>query len=108
MSTDGLTSFLFSAPETATVFSPQAQLRGMTRFEWALSSALEANGLAEARSAAALEKFSGCGLCRYSITMVCWSGSSRSYSRSRSFASGSRPFLSTRPWSRCIRTAPAP
>ncbi len=56
MSRDGLTSFLFSTPDMANVFSPQAQLRAMTRFEWALSSALEANGLAEAGSAAALEK----------------------------------------------------
>ncbi|MGC1295188.1 MAG: lyase family protein [Alloacidobacterium sp.] len=56
MSPDGLTSFLFSTPDMANVFSPQAQLRAMTRFEWALSSALEANGLAEAGSAAALEK----------------------------------------------------
>ena len=56
MSSDGLTSFLFSAPEMANVFSPLAQLRAMTRFEWALSCALEANGRAEAGSAAALEK----------------------------------------------------
>lgn len=55
MSSDGLTSFLFSTPEMADVFSPPAQFRAMTRFEWALSSALEANGLAEAGSAAALE-----------------------------------------------------
>jgi len=57
MGSDGLTSFLFSTPEMASVFSPRAQLRAMTRFEWALSSALEANGLAEPGSAAALEKF---------------------------------------------------
>ena len=56
MSGDGLTSFLFSTPEMASVFSWQAQLRAMARFEWALSSALEANGLAEARSAAAVRK----------------------------------------------------
>ncbi len=56
MSRDGLTSFLFSTPDMANVFSPRAQLRAMTRFEWALSSALEANGLAEAGSAAILEK----------------------------------------------------
>ncbi len=56
MSRDGLTSFLFSTPDMTNVFSPQAQLRAMTRFEWALSSALEANGLAEAGSAATLEK----------------------------------------------------
>jgi 3-carboxy-cis,cis-muconate cycloisomerase len=59
MSSDGLTSFLFSTPEMASVFSPQAQLRAMTRFEWALSSALEAIGLAEPGSAAVLEKFMG-------------------------------------------------
>jgi 3-carboxy-cis,cis-muconate cycloisomerase len=56
MSRHGLTSFLFSTADMANVFSPQAQLRAMTRFEWALSSALEANSLAEAGSAAALEK----------------------------------------------------
>ena len=56
MSGDGLTSFLFSTPEMASVFSWQAQLRAMARFEWALSSALEANGLAEAGSAAAVKK----------------------------------------------------
>ncbi len=55
MSNNELTSFLFSTPEMASVFSPQAQLRAMTRFEWALSSALEANGLAAAGSAEALE-----------------------------------------------------
>jgi 3-carboxy-cis,cis-muconate cycloisomerase len=59
MSSDALTSFLFSTPEMASVFSPQAQLRAMTRFEWALSSALEATGIAEAGSAAALEKLLG-------------------------------------------------
>ena len=56
MSSNGLTSFLFSTPEMANVFSPEAQLRAMTRFEWALSSALEANGLAEPGSGAALGK----------------------------------------------------
>ena len=56
MSSDGLTSFLFSTPEMASVFSPLAQLRAMTRFEWALSCALEANGLAEEGSAVTLEK----------------------------------------------------
>lgn len=56
MSRDGLTSFLFSTQGMANVFSPKAQLRAMTRFEWALSSALEANGLTEAGSAAVLEK----------------------------------------------------
>lgn len=56
MSSDGLTSFLFSTPEMASIFSPREQLRAMTRFEWALTSALEANGLAELGSAAVLEK----------------------------------------------------
>jgi len=56
MSCEGLTSFLFSTPEMASVFSPPAQLRAMSRFEWALSAALEANGLAEAGSAAVLEQ----------------------------------------------------
>ncbi len=56
VSSDGLTSFLFSTPEMANVFSPLAQLRAMMRFEWALSSALETNGLAEAGSAAVVEK----------------------------------------------------
>ncbi len=54
MSSERLTSFLFSTPEMADIFSAQAQLRAMTRFEWALSSALEANGLAEPGSAVAL------------------------------------------------------
>lgn len=56
MSSERLTSFLFSTPEMADIFSAQAQLRAMTRFEWALSSALEANGLAEPGSAVALKK----------------------------------------------------
>ncbi len=56
MGSDRLTSFLFSTPEMANVFSSSAQLRAMTRFEWALSCALEACGRAEKGSGAALEK----------------------------------------------------
>ena len=37
------------------VFSPQAQLRAMMRFEWALTCALEKHGLAEPESASVLE-----------------------------------------------------
>jgi 3-carboxy-cis,cis-muconate cycloisomerase len=47
---NGLNSFLFSTPEMTRVFSPKEQLRAMMRFEWALSCALEKNGLAEAGS----------------------------------------------------------
>jgi 3-carboxy-cis,cis-muconate cycloisomerase len=53
---DGLNSFLFSTLEMSRVFSPAEQLRAMTRFEWALSCALESNGLAEAGSGAALQQ----------------------------------------------------
>jgi 3-carboxy-cis,cis-muconate cycloisomerase len=56
MINDGLNSFLFSTPEMSRVFSPAEQLRAMTRFEWALSCALESNGLAEAGSGAVLEQ----------------------------------------------------
>jgi len=41
------------------VFSPSAQLRAMTRFEWALGSALERQGLAERGTGEALEKVLG-------------------------------------------------
>jgi 3-carboxy-cis,cis-muconate cycloisomerase len=44
---DSLNSFLFSTPEMTRVFSPQAQLRAMLSFEWALTCALEKQGLAE-------------------------------------------------------------
>ena len=57
MITDGINSFLFSTPEMTRVFSPTGQLRAMTRFEWALSCALESNGRAEAGSGAVLEQF---------------------------------------------------
>lgn len=48
-------SFLFSTPGITRVFSPAEQLRSMTRFEWALSCALENNGRAEPGSGAVLE-----------------------------------------------------
>ncbi|MGA8042563.1 MAG: 3-carboxy-cis,cis-muconate cycloisomerase [Terracidiphilus sp.] len=53
--TDGLNSYLFSTPEMSRVFAPDAQLRAMMRFEWALTCALEKHGLAEAGSGAALQ-----------------------------------------------------
>ena len=55
MINDGVNSFLFSTPEMSRVFSSPEQLRAMTRFEWALSCALEKNGQAEAGSGAVLE-----------------------------------------------------
>ena len=55
MINDGMNSFLFSTPEMSRVFSSAEQLRAMTRFEWALSCALEKNGRAEAGSGAVLE-----------------------------------------------------
>jgi 3-carboxy-cis,cis-muconate cycloisomerase len=55
MSSDGVNSFLFSTSEMTSIFSPAQQLRAMTRFEWALSCALESNGRAEAGSGAVLE-----------------------------------------------------
>lgn len=51
---DGLNSFLFSTTEMSHVFSPQEQLCAMMRFEWALTCALEKQGLAEAGSGAVL------------------------------------------------------
>lgn len=54
---DSLNSFLFSTSEMTRVFSPQEQLRAMMRFEWALTCALEARGLADAGSGAVLEEF---------------------------------------------------
>jgi 3-carboxy-cis,cis-muconate cycloisomerase len=59
MSDGGLNSFLFSTTEMTSVFSPSAQLRAMARFEWALSSALEANGLADLGAGEALERLLG-------------------------------------------------
>jgi len=55
MTNDGMNSFLFSTPEMTHVFSPAERLRAMTRFEWALSCALESNGLAEPGSSQALK-----------------------------------------------------
>ena len=56
MINDGMNSFLFSTPEMTRVFSPAGQLRAMTRFEWALSCALESNGRAKAGSGAVLQQ----------------------------------------------------
>lgn len=56
MSND-LHSFLFSTPEMTRVFSEQEQLRAMMRFEWALTCALEKEGLAETGSDAELKSF---------------------------------------------------
>ena len=52
---NGLNSFLFSTPEMTRVFSPEAQLSAMMRFEWALTCALEKHGLAESGSSKVLE-----------------------------------------------------
>src|SRR5215831_17116272 len=52
---DGLNSFLFSTPEMTRAFSSEEQLRAMMRFEWTLTRALEAHGLAEGGSGAVLE-----------------------------------------------------
>ena len=46
---------LFATPDMARVFSLSRQLQCMTRFEWALSVALEANGLATGNAAGAIE-----------------------------------------------------
>lgn len=54
--TDASTSFLFSTPELTRIFSLPAQLRAMMRFEWALTCALEKQGIAHAGSGALLEK----------------------------------------------------
>ncbi|MDE3187063.1 MAG: 3-carboxy-cis,cis-muconate cycloisomerase [Acidobacteriota bacterium] len=56
MATDSI-SPLFSTPEMDRVFSVAHQLRQMTRFEWALSAALESAGLAHAGAGAAIEPF---------------------------------------------------
>jgi 3-carboxy-cis,cis-muconate cycloisomerase len=56
---NGLNSFLFSTPEMTGVFSQQAQLRGMMRFEWALTCALEKHGLTETGSSRVLEPLLG-------------------------------------------------
>ena len=56
MINDGINSFLFSTSEMTRVFSPAEQLRAMTRFEWALTCALESNRRAEVGSGAVLEQ----------------------------------------------------
>jgi len=53
--TDGLNAFLFSTPEMTRVWAPQEQLRAMMRFEWALTCALEKQGLAEPGSGSVME-----------------------------------------------------
>jgi 3-carboxy-cis,cis-muconate cycloisomerase len=58
---DGLNSFLFSTPGMTRAFSPEAQLRAMMRFEWALTCALEKHGLAAAGSGAVVESMLGFG-----------------------------------------------
>src|SRR5215472_13473300 len=52
---ESLNSFLFSTPDMTRVFSPRAQLQAMVRFKWALSRALEENGLAVPGSAQYVE-----------------------------------------------------
>lgn len=52
---DSLNSFLFSTPEMTRIFSPAEQLRAMMRFEWALTCALESQGLAEPGAGAVLQ-----------------------------------------------------
>lgn len=56
MATDSI-SPLFSTSDMDRVFSVANQLRQMTRFEWALSAALESAGRANAGAAAAIEPF---------------------------------------------------
>lgn len=56
MDIDSTTPF-FSTPAMDSIFSLSSQLKKMTRFEWALSSALEAAGFAGAGSARAIEPF---------------------------------------------------
>lgn len=51
----GLPTSLFSTPQMDAVFTLASQLKEMTRFEWALSAALEAHGVAEPGAASALE-----------------------------------------------------
>jgi 3-carboxy-cis,cis-muconate cycloisomerase len=58
---NGLNSFLFSTPDMTRVFSQEGQLRAMMRFEWALTCALEKNGLAETGSNKVLESLLGAG-----------------------------------------------
>jgi 3-carboxy-cis,cis-muconate cycloisomerase len=58
---DSLNSFLFSTPEMTRIFSPAEQLRAMMRFEWALTCALEKQGLAAPGSGAVLESLLDAG-----------------------------------------------
>ena len=60
MSND-LNSFLFSTPEMTRAFSAEEQLRAMMRFEWALTCALEAHGLAEGGSGAVVHSLLDAG-----------------------------------------------
>ena len=53
--TDSLNSFLFTTSEMTRAFAPQAQLRAMAKFEWALACALEEAGLAEPGSSSIVE-----------------------------------------------------
>jgi 3-carboxy-cis,cis-muconate cycloisomerase len=53
--TDALNSFIFSTPAMTRIFSGEAQVRAMARFEWALTSALEKHGLAAPGSSSILE-----------------------------------------------------
>lgn len=53
--TNDLNASLFSTHEMSRIFSSSQQLRAMMRFEWALTCALEAQGIAEAGSGGALE-----------------------------------------------------
>ena len=48
-------AFLFSTPEMTVTFSLTRQLRAMMQFEWALTCALERQGIAEAGAGATLE-----------------------------------------------------
>src|SRR5437764_12559014 len=56
-----LNAFLFSTPEMTGIFSREAQLRAMMRFEWAFAGALERQGFAARGSATALESMLDCG-----------------------------------------------
>lgn len=58
--TDSLNSFLFSTPEMTLVFSPQAHLHALMRFESALTGALEANGLAPQGSGEVVDTLLDC------------------------------------------------
>ena len=52
---DDLNAFLFTTPEMTLVFSSEAQLRAMMRFEWALTCALEKHDLAAPASGTVLQ-----------------------------------------------------